>query len=104
MHVCLGSTCTCAHTHAHTYRKVVLATHHAWISLSELGTARNIPTHASGYVGEADRPCEGWFLRVSREPCGQAELETLLNIAWRGAWVAQSVKRPTSARSRSRDP
>ena len=28
----------------------------------------------------------------------------LLKSAMRGAWVAQSVKRPTSARSRSRGP
>ena len=28
----------------------------------------------------------------------------IINSKWRGAWVAQSVKRPTSSRSRSRGP
>ena len=45
----------------------------------------------------------GRLRKIKKSDISYAQL--LCNTkAWRGAWVAQSVKRPTSARSRSRGP
>ncbi|VFV41720.1 g protein-coupled receptor kinase [Lynx pardinus] len=51
------------------------------------------------------KPKRGFFYRLLRRGVGTScYFGSLKNVMCRGAWVAQSVKRPTSARSRSRGP
>ena len=48
--------------------------------------------------------CKMPYIRRTKSGFKNLDIYLLLKVFCRGAWVAQSVKRPTSARSRSRGP